>query len=81
MRNSENNHQAITRIERLMDLLSDENMVIEITMPLDRAIGSFQFKLKSSISYRDFNGAITEFIRYIYLHGIRLKRHLTPDEA
>jgi hypothetical protein len=81
MMNSRNDLLAQDLIDSLRNLLCEERIAREVDDPLDQAEGSFQIEVKFPVSHADFNRVITEFVRHLYLKGLRLPRCLSHEEA
>jgi hypothetical protein len=64
-----------------MGHISEERIASEVDEPFDQAVQLFQLKVKVPISHLDFNRVIAEFVRHVYLNGIRLPRYLTFQEG
>jgi hypothetical protein len=81
MTSSEQNLSSEKRIDTIMDLLNEEQMVRAIDERIDLAVKAFQLKVKVPLSHSDFNRVITGFVRDLYRKGLRLPRHLSEQEA
>jgi hypothetical protein len=81
MTNSRHNLLGNDLVDSVMDLLCEERIAREVDDPLDQAAGSFQLEIKLPLSHSEFNRVIAEFVRHLYLKGLRLSRDLSYEEA
>jgi hypothetical protein len=81
MMNSDRTKAIKNVVNAILELLTEERISSEIDEPMEQAAQSFRFKVEGGISHSVFNRAIAEFVRHIYEKGIRLRRHLSEEEA
>ena len=81
LRNSELVKSPKGTIDKIADLLSEERISAEVDHLLDQAVQAFRLELDEPLSYSTFNQVVGEFIRHVYLTGLRLPRDLSKTEA
>ena len=81
MRNSDHSFSPERVLERLSDLLNEEQIEKKVDEPIDIAVQVFKLKIVVPITHSEFNRVITAFIRHIFKSGIQLPRYMSDQKA
>ena len=68
-------------VERILELLDEENMRRTIDGPVDTAVASFHVESTTPVSHHRFHQVIGEFTQHVYRSGVRVSRELSPTQA
>jgi len=79
--NSHDANEVATAIDRIFDLLNDEQMRRAIDEPIDAAATVFRPEEKPTVTHRHFHQAIAGFVRHVYKHGVPLPKMLSQSQA
>ena len=79
--NSNDENEAAAIIDRIFDLLDEEQIRHVIDEPIEAAVAAFRLEEKPPLSHRDFHQAIAGLVRHVYKHGVPLPKMLSPSQA
>lgn len=81
MTNFESFQKASENIEKILELIDPEYMRKEFDERIDEAADSFPFDASTPFSHKLFHKVISDFVRHVYEHSLRLSQKLTPIQA
>ena len=81
MTNSKAHFDPLKVISTLLDLLWDQNIRLEIEIPIELSSHDFQIDITEPIKPEGFNRIIAAFLKHIHSRALRLPRIISEREA
>ena len=81
MMNSKSRQNAETILDAVFELLDEHHLYETIDEPIERAIASFAFDIKTPVTHDYFIEITIRFVRHIYQQGLFIRQRLSFSQA